>query len=220
MNALYLANLTIMSYIIDVSSNNGDINWPSLKSQGVDDVIIRLSLGYNTLDSKAIDNANNANASAVKVSYYHFAYPDTKTGGTVISDATSEATYFLQLIKDNNLPSPRWYAVDLEWWEGGGDSPLSPSDYWVWLQNFLKTVYDNTGQQCLIYTGKSYFDTHLPDQDNNGNAIDYSVLPLWLVMGSNPNHIQYPKNWTAYTLLQYGNTAFDGKVFDINKLAT
>lgn len=183
-----------MSKIIDVSSNNGIIKWDRVKASGVTDAVVRLSLGYNTRDRQSEVNAREAAAAGIRVSYYHFAYPDKRTG-TVEGDARQEAGYFVDLVKSG--PAPRWLTVDLEEWENKRDSPLTPAEYYQWLTVFLKVVYDATGMVCIIYSYASYLNSHLPA----GHAL--GSFPLWIANYNQVAVPQLPFGWKQYFMWQY-----------------
>ena len=67
--------------IIDVSSNNGHIDFPAVfndmqpASDGKKRVFIRTSLGYGDKDVNCGPYAQHAAAAGFAVSYYHFSYP-------------------------------------------------------------------------------------------------------------------------------------------------
>lgn len=184
-----------MQKVIDVSSNNGTIDWVRARADDVADAIIRCSLGYNTADKNALVNANNAHAAGVRVSYYHFAYPDKKEGGTVKTDAEAEANYFTRLFE--KFPAPHMLAVDVEEWEGQRDSPLSNKEFYEWMLYFLSKVYDNTGIIPMIYSYRDYLDRHLPKTHQLGN------LPLWIASYSAVAAPGLPNGWNQYYLWQY-----------------
>ena len=69
-----------MKKIIDISSNNGHIDWNEVINDGVSDVIIRLSLGFGDRDILALKYSQEAASVGLNVSYYHLAYPDTMEG--------------------------------------------------------------------------------------------------------------------------------------------
>jgi lysozyme len=166
----------------------------------VTDVIIRLSLGYNDIDQKAASYANGAMAQGIRVGYYHFAYPDTKSGGTVLKDAKNEANYFTSLFQAGQLPTPNRLAVDLEMWKESPpqDSPLGKADYLAWVKEFLSNVYSVVPSvPCLIYGSAGYLDAHLPTAHGLGS------IPLWVAhYTANPSP-KLPKGWTNYDLWQY-----------------
>lgn len=184
-----------MQKIIDVSSNNGVIDWSRAKADGVADAVIRLSLGYNTADKKAFINARDAHAEGMRVSFYHFAYPDKKQEGSVKSDAEAEANYFISLLR--KLPPAHMLALDLEEWEGERDSPLSSQDFYDWVLYFLTRVFDSTGIVPMIYSYKDYLDRHLPKTHRLGG------LPLWIANYDPIVSPGLPKGWNSYYLWQY-----------------
>lgn len=182
--------------IIDVSSNNGTIDWKKVANSGVTDAIIRLSLGYNSKDKKAEENARSATAAGISVSYYHFAYPDLRTG-TVDGDAKQEAAYFTSLFQNGNLPAPKWLVVDLEEWEKGKDTPLAPVEYQKWLATFTSEVFRITGIVCIVYSYAWYLNSHLPTAHQLGG------LPLWIANYNNVKTPDLPFGWRYYFLWQY-----------------
>lgn len=185
-----------MSRIIDVSRNNGVIDWKKVAGSGVTDVIIRLSMGYNTMDKMATLNAKGAAAAGIAVSYYHFAYPDRKTGGTLVDDAVNEAKYFTGLFMSGTIPAPKWIAVDLENWEGQRDSPLVPNEYYQWLQVFLREVMTRSMKAPVIYSYGPYLNSRLPAGHTLG------VFPLWIAHYTKAPAPTLPNGWDRYFLWQ------------------
>lgn len=70
---------------IDISHHNEFMNWAAIKDSGASFVFIKISEGVGTPDHKAIEHANNAKQTGLKIGYYHFCRPDKRNGGTVIS---------------------------------------------------------------------------------------------------------------------------------------
>lgn len=60
--------------IIDISSNNGLVDFKQVKQAGVEKVVIRSTMGFNTHDKMLQTNANAASTAGIPVLYYHFAY--------------------------------------------------------------------------------------------------------------------------------------------------
>ncbi len=212
----YYRNHNLISMIIDVSSHNGKIDFAKAKAAGVETAIVRASLGYGDKDNMLETNAQGFANVGVAVSYYHFAYPDAKRGGTVVSDAATEAEYFVNTVAQ--LPPYVRLWVDLENWDAKGkDSPLSPADYQLWLTTFLGKIKELTGKDAGIYTYKSYFDTHLPAGHPFGD------FKLWIANYSAKVKPPIPKGFKKYYLWQYSDSGsvagIIGKV-DLNKLNT
>lgn len=185
--------------IIDCSSNNGHIDFALVKPQ-VDKVIIRATMGTGTADKNAPYYAQHCKDNGIPVSYYHFAYPDKKMGGTIVSDATSEANYFLQTIKP--YPDPVDLIIDCEPKNAAGDdTDLTQSEYALWLQTFLDVVEHTTGKKMVIYTYADYLNRHLPIGHTFGN------FPLWIAnYGKNIKCPPLPHGWLNYYMWQYSQS--------------
>ena len=59
---------------IDVSENNGTVNWDAVKDAGYDFAIIRLGYGKKHLDSAFYDNVNGALNAGLKIGVYYYSY--------------------------------------------------------------------------------------------------------------------------------------------------
>ena len=181
--------------IIDLSSNNGVVDFVQLS--GVDEIFIRSSLGYGDFDKNLNKNATEADAQGHPVSYYHFAYPHTDPDHE--ADAAKQANYFVDAIQ--KLPKFTHLAVDLENFNNhGGDTTLSPGEYAIWLQSFLDTVEERTGEKCIIYTYADYLNRHLPDNHQFGE------YPLWIANYSHTLSPALPKGWNKYWAWQYSES--------------
>ena len=184
--------------IIDVSSNNGVINWTKVASamqadvDGKKRVIIRTSEGYGSKDKNCAIYASGATAAGLTVSYYHFAYPDMKSG-TVASDSLNESDYFCDTVQA--LPPYEFLIIDLE-----QASPLNQQQYSDWLQNFIDHVYARTGTSVILYTYADYFNRMLPDNHTFGSN------KLWLANYSATANPPLPKGFKSYFMWQYSET--------------
>lgn len=181
--------------IIDVSANNGRIDWSQLVKEGVAEVFIRLTLGVGTLDPKAYFYATEAIANGIAVSYYHVAYPDTKSGGNVVADATKEAAYFCEMLHEHGMPAPKDIVVDLE-----TETALSREDFTLWLTTFLQHVKVLSDKDPIIYSYKSYLDEHLLPGHQFGN------YRLWIANYNNVSEPVLPNGWETYYQWQYSET--------------
>lgn len=201
--------------IIDLSSNNGVVDFNKIKAAGVTDVILRATMGVGTTDRLLAANAGKASEAGLKVSYYHFSYPDQKNGGTVVADATAEANYFTDTI--SKLPAYVDLIVDCEPKDSqGNDTPLTPAEYALWLQTWLDTVKAKTNTIAVVYTYADYLNTHLPKGHKLGK------YKLWIANYSpkitNP---PIPVGWTKWYMWQYsqsGKMAGVMTAVDLSKL--
>lgn len=187
--------------ILDVSSNNEVFDWKKVKDSGINDVIIRLSLGYGDTDIKARQYALGARKENISVSYYHFAYPDEKQGGSIQKDAEAEAGYFVKHFISQGFPQPKWLFVDLETWDPSDlDTPLGKNDYNNWVIYFLYQVENLSKKSCYIYSNKPYLDSHLPKNHKLGE------ISLWIANYNQVTSPPLPIGWNNYFMWQYTKT--------------
>ena len=59
---------------IDVSENNGTVDWAAVKAAGVEFAIIRLGYGNRHLDSTFYENINGAIDAGLAVGVYFYSY--------------------------------------------------------------------------------------------------------------------------------------------------
>ncbi len=185
--------------IIDLSSNNGSVDFAKIKAAGVEHVYIRTSMGVGCEDKMCKTFADGATAAGLKVSYYHFAYPSTpKNGRNIIQDANEESDYFCDCVQA--LPPFEFLTIDLEPFGNGKDTLLSKDDYSLWIQTFLDHVYARTGAECIIYTYADYLNQHLPANHSFGNK------RLWIANYGNITNPPLPHGWSSYFMGQYSES--------------
>jgi len=186
--------------IIDISSDNGKIDFKRVFDAMTPDpvdgekrVIIRTSKGCGDVDVSHLTYALQAKEAGFMVSYYHFAYPDNHSGGTIQADSFAEADYFCNIIK--KMPDCENLIIDLE-----QNTQLTKVQFSEWLTEFIEHVYARTGKMCYIYTYKDYLDEHLPDGHNFGK------YPLWIANYSVSDNPPIPKGFKTWALWQYTET--------------
>ena len=94
---------------IDVSHNQGVIDWKRVKADGVDFAIIRCGFGMNQInqdDTQWFNNVKGCEQNNIPYGVYLYSYADT------IAKAKSEAAHVLRLVKGHRLSYPIYY--DLE----------------------------------------------------------------------------------------------------------
>ena len=86
---------------IDVSENNGTVDWQAVKDAGYDFAIVRCGYGKTGRDEKFIENVNGAHAVGLKVGAYFYSYALTPYDATLEADnckeIVSEAGVLLEL---------------------------------------------------------------------------------------------------------------------------
>lgn len=188
--------------IIDISSNNGTINWEETKNNPVkiDGVIIKVNEGLGSLyvDKNLSFNANGANACGYTIGYYHFATLNDPLN--VIQDAKNEADFFLQSIK--GLPKPQLpYALDIE----TNKAELSPIKVLQWITTFLDELEKNGIMNYDLYSYADFLNRNLPMGHALGNR-----TKLWLAGYTHAPIL--PNGWKSAYMWQYTST---GKITGI-----
>ncbi len=59
---------------IDVSENNGIINWPAVAAAGIKFAIVRSSYGRYAKDEDFVRNVNGARDAGLQCGAYHYSY--------------------------------------------------------------------------------------------------------------------------------------------------
>lgn len=142
-----------VSYGIDVSEWQGEINWKKVASTGISFAIIRCGFRYiesNELgtDERFKENIEGAINAGLKVGVYFY--------GTAINkeEAKEEAEYTINLIKNYNLSYPVVY--DAETFDRGR---LVGVDYSTITDNILTymDVIESYGYTSMVYSNSSAF---------------------------------------------------------------
>ncbi len=183
-----------MGNFIDVSHNNGIIDWDAVKTNpvNIDGVFIKSNEGRGTgfIDPQVIFNANGAKRVGIPLSYYHFA---TLNSLDAVSDATGEANFFIELLK--TLPVPDMEVVlDIEENKIG----LKPPDVLVWINTFFNTLKKAGYSKLMIYSYSPFLNLNLPTSHN------LAGYPFWVAAYS-PKYM-IPRGWLNAKLWQYSST--------------
>ena len=155
--------------VIDISKWNGDIDWDTIKREGLVDKVI-LRCGYYdfsgngsifesnkiVIDSKFKKNADALERLGIPYGVYFFSY------GTNVAEARVEAQATLQLIQGRKLSLPVFY--DLEYTDAAGS--ISASTY-TQMANEYCQIISNAGYTPGIYANLNYWNTKLYDSSLN-----------------------------------------------------
>ena len=194
---------------IDVSAHNGDqINWQSVKADGIEYAVIRAGFtGYTksrhsiNADTQAVTNIKNAQAAGLPVGVYWFSQALNE------SEARAEAQKTLEIIRGYDLQLPvffdyEFYGVaegrlDSAWREG----TITKSQMTANARAFCEVI-EEAGYETGIYANQSFLTSQL---DAASLANDYSI---WLA------HFTTQTDYTGdYYMWQYTE---EGKVDGIS----
>ena len=150
---------------IDVSSNNGTINWNAVKASGVEFAILRCGFGMNLqLQDDKQWEANVTGCETVGMPYgvYLYSYADS------VSRARSEADHVLRLIAGHKLSYPVYY--DME--DPSVIRNTTPAQRGKIAKAFCDRIRA-AGYQVAIYADKNTFTNEL-------TAKEFQSLGKWV----------------------------------------
>lgn len=187
--------------ILDVSSNNGTIDWHTVlnntpKPEGV---IIKVNEGYLCADSKAVYNSTQANLLGLPIGYYHFA---TLNNNNVVADAEQEANYFLTSL--NDLPQAQLpLCLDIE----TNKINLTPDQVVLWAKTFISVLKEAGKTDIALYSGLAFLNSeHFKKEDFFG-------IKIWLAEYNYQQSPTIPNGFDSIWLWQY---TCEGKIDGIN----
>jgi lysozyme len=160
---------------VDVSRWQGDIDWPTLRTQGANFVYIKATDGGDHLDPMFKKNWREAHQAGLKRGAYHFFY--------CCRVASEQADWFIRNVPkvEGALPP----VIDVEY---NGQSSckrrLSPEKRREKMQVFMDRLEAHYGQRPVIYTAPDFYADNL-----RGHFKNY---PFWLrAVAEHPSKV-YP----------------------------
>ena len=160
---------------IDVSNNNGHINWPLVGRTGVTLAMVKVSEGIDFIDDFALANIDGALQAGMMVGVYHYWRPS-------MYSAELESEHFQNVL--SQLPSVTLVAIDAE-----DPEVIDGENLAVRCGRMLSYTEANTGHTPRLYSSRGYINDHgLARIDN---AARY---PLWLASWSSTEPIS-PAPW-------------------------
>lgn len=179
-----------LSFGIDVSYHNGNINWAKVKAAGVDYAFIRVgNRGYETgklcIDSKYKEYIRGAKANGVKVGVYFFSQATTE------AEALEEASLTLDLIKGYKLDLP----VVFDWETSAGYrtySGISRKKLTNIISVYMDTV-EKYGYEAMLYMCK---DDYINRIDTTTITSKYKTWVAWYFKEYSSNN--YKSNFFKY----------------------
>lgn len=146
---------------IDVSENNGYIDFNAVKAAGYEFVIVRASYGRHGRDEMFLDNVTRAHDAGLLVGAYHYDY------STTADDALANTLNCKAAIEEAGvlLELPVFYDMeDADGWKSRhGFDPGDATD-------FCRIFCDNIGLDHGIYASESWFDGYI-DWERLGCAV-------------------------------------------------
>jgi GH25 family lysozyme M1 (1,4-beta-N-acetylmuramidase) len=163
-----------MRYGIDVSENNGEIDWDDVRESGIDFAIVRCSYGQNGRDDNFLTNVNGAHAAGLQVGAYHYGY------GLTPEQAVKEAVNCRSAIDEAGvlLELPVWYDMeDADGYKARHGFDFSADNCTNICREFLNHIRLNAG----VYASRSWLDDFI-----DWRSLGCAVWNAEWMAGTNP----------------------------------
>ncbi len=171
---------------IDVSANNGDIDFAAVAAEDYQFAILRASYG-NRNDKKFEQYYADAKAKGLDVGAYHYLHFNM--------DGAQQAERFYGCIKDKTFQLPA--IIDIEDW---GNSLLVKKETRIQVIADMVATLKSHHVPVMIYTNLTGHRQYI--------ATRFDHEPLWLSALRQPEGVTDPK----WTLLQYSHTGTVGGI--------
>ena len=187
---------------IDVSENNGWIDWKAVKENGIEFAIIRLGYGRGHLDTLFYKNVNEALEAGLKIGVYYYSYALNRLA------AWEEASYMMHILESSGLTPGKlemgiWF--DMEDGDGYKERNGMPSAQTITTMcNEFIAECNRHGYNCGIYASLDWLE----------NRIYTNLLPeyapIWCAQWAHSCDWPGAKMWQFTDRLKVGNRWFDG----------
>ena len=147
---------------VDVSSYQGDIDWPVLAQQDIQFAFIKATEGSSFVDPCFAENFPQAQEAGLRVGAYHFFSFD--------SPGDTQADNFIRTVPpvEGGLPP----AVDVEFYGDKAEHPPERETVQRELDCLLERLEAHYGVKPVLYATRESYDRYL--------AGGYTEYPLWI----------------------------------------
>jgi len=181
---------------IDVSDNNGEVNWQAVADSGIGFVMVACSYGKTGRHDRFAENVNGAHAVGLKVGAYHYSYALTP------EDALKEVENCKAAIEEAGvaLELPVFFDMeDADGWKAKHDFDFSQKNITAICKNFV----DNIGLETGVYASLDWLQNYI-DWQGIGCAV-------WNAQwGESDDICGYM--WQHTNRLVIGDKEFDGNI--------
>lgn len=182
---------------IDVSENNGDVNWKAVADAGMEFAIVRSSYGLYSKDENFLKNVNGAHEHGLICGAYHYGY------GLDPQAAVQEAVNCRQTIDEAGvlLELPVFYDLeDADGYKRDHGFSFTRDVCTDICRKFIKHL----GLKCGVYASYSWFEEY----------IDWQALgcPVWNAQWGKVDDLG-GMLWQYTATLDIGGREFDGNIY-------
>lgn len=191
---------------IDVSSWQGNVNWSTWTSRGMDFAYVKATEGTGYRNPYFSSQYGGSYRAGLIRGAYHFALPNRSSG---IAQAAYFATNGGGWSRDGKtLPG----VLDIEYNPYGATCySMTKTQMVAWITAFVTEYKRRTSRDAVIYTTYGWWN------QCTGNTTKFSrTNPLWVARyASSPGTL--PGGWPYYTFWQYSNDPIDQNRFSADK---
>lgn len=187
---------------IDVSENNGHVDWEAVKAAGVTFAIIRLGYGNRHLDSLFYENVNGAKDAGLDVGVYYYSYAVNEL------QAEREAKFLLEILDgcglaEEDLSMGVW--LDMEDADGYKRRHGNPDNEVITDMCFAFILSCNeAGFNCGVYANLDWLTNRI-DTD-----AFYDYVPFWCAEWGDACSFDRAVLWQDTDHFMIDGKAFDG----------
>lgn len=172
---------------IDVSENNGVVDWGAVKANGFDFAIIRIGFGKSTLDELFYENINGAINVGLKVGVYHYSYALDELAARTEAEFVANTLYSAGLTSDK-LEMGVWF--DMEDADGYKErnGRFTRQDITNICSVFINYMWQNGYTNTGLYANLDWLENHIyVDQLGScavwaaqyNSKLDYEGATIW-----------------------------------------
>nr|DAW75318.1 MAG TPA: hypothetical protein [Caudoviricetes sp.] len=181
---------------IDVSENNGAVDWGAVKEAGYDFAIVRASYGRTHTDDDFRRNVEGAHAAGLICGAYHYGY------GLNVAQAREEAQNCRRVIDEAGvlLELPVFYDMeDADGYKARRDFAFDPHEMTEMCRAFRETI----GLDCGIYASYSWLCDYIDWQ-----SLDCAI---WNAQWGSEDDLK-GYMWQYTDSAQIGGKSFDANI--------
>ena len=181
---------------IDVSENNGRVNWNAVRAAGYEFAIVRSSYGRTGIDEEFQRNVEGAHAAGLICGAYHYGY------GLDVQQAREEAEHCRRIIEDAGvlLELPVFYDMeDADHYKARHGFAFDPQE----MTEMCRAFREGLGLDCGIYASLHWLE----------NYIDWKSLgcAVWNAQWGSEDDIKgYRWQYTDHAMI--GGKSFDANI--------
>lgn len=188
---------------IDVSENNGTVDWQAVAAAGMEFALIRLGWGNRHLDGSFADNVNGALAAGLKIGVYYYSY------ALNVEAAKTEAQFVHEILQSYGVNPELGIWFDMEDADGYKERHGMPDNQTItaMCSAFICTLNEAGYQHVGIYA--SY--TWLTSVIETDQIADY--VPYWNAQWNSSNDFPRARMWQYTDSLNVNGQTFDGNEY-------